>query len=149
MGGLDDQINVDVCSGERFKQARGDAGLIGDVRQRQHRLRLQLLHPIHRAPQLQAALPDRSFAAAGEQGSGFITPAGAHPHGNAVVPRDLHRPGVQHRGPQARQLQHLVAAHLRHQLGIRHLARIGAEHSGNVGVDLADIGFERGGQRDG
>ena len=143
VGGLDDQIHVDARRREGLEQACGDAGLIRDVGEGQHGLSFHLLHTIHGAAQFQAVLADRSFAAAGEQRSGLVTPTRTHPHGNAVVAGNLHRPRVQHRGPQAGQFQHLVAAHLRHQLRIGHLARVGAEHAGDIGVDLTDVSLER------
>ena len=49
---------------------------------------------------------------------------------------------MQHGGPKAGEFQHFVAADRPHQLGIGHLARIGAEHTRNVGVDLTGIGTQ-------
>ena len=47
---------------------------------------------------------------------------------------------MQHGGPKAGEFQHFVAADRLHQLGIGDLARIGAEDTRHVGVDLAGIG---------
>ena len=49
---------------------------------------------------------------------------------------------MQHGGPKAGKFQHFVAADRVHQLCIGHLARIGAENTRNVGVDLAGIGTQ-------
>ena len=49
---------------------------------------------------------------------------------------------MEHGGAQAGQFQHLVAAHRLHQLRVGHLAGIGGEHSGHIGVDLAGVGAE-------
>ena len=51
-------------------------------------------------------------------------------------------PGVQHGGAEAGQLQHLVAGHRVHQLGVGHLAGVGGEHPRHIGEDLAGVGPE-------
>ena len=109
--------------------------------QGQHGLVGVELGAIHGLPQLQT-LPAAAAARgiAGEQGAGLIAPAGAHHQWHAVVAGDLHSARMQHGRAQAGQLEHLVAGDRVHQLGIGHLARIGGEHPGHIGVDLTGIG---------
>ena len=53
---------------------------------------------------------------------------------------------MQYRGPEAGQLQHLVAGDRLHQLGIGHLARVCGEHTRHIGVDLAGVSPQGSGQ---
>ena len=140
MGGLHDQIHVQSGLAEGFKQLGCDARLIGHMGEGHHGLCWFQLCPIHGLAQFQAPMADRPPLAAGQQGSRFVTPAGAHHQGDAVVAGNFHGPWVQHGGAQAGQLKHFVAAHLVHQLGIRHLAGIGGEHPGHIGENLAGLG---------
>jgi len=144
VGGLNDQIHIHIAGGEGFEQAGGDAGLIGHMGEGEHGLPFHQLRTIHRTAQFQAFAADRPGTPAGEGRAGFIAPAGAHHQGDAVVAGDLHGAGVEHGGAEAGQFEHLVAADLFHQLGVGHLAWIGGEHAGHVGVDLTDIGAEGG-----
>jgi len=105
-----------------------------------HGLTLHRVHAVHWAAQFQAAAADGPCVAAGESCARGIAPARAHHQSYAVVTGDLHSPGVQHRGAQAGQFQHLVAADGRHQLGVGHFAGIGAQHTGHIGVDLTGVG---------
>ena len=99
--------------------------------------------------QLEPGAADRFGLAAGEAGAGGFAPAGAHYQGYAVVAGDFHRSGMQHRSPQAGQLEHFVTADLVHQLGVGHPAGVGGEHPGYIGVDLAGVGPECCGERHG
>ena len=51
--------------------------------------------------------------------------------------------------PGAGHLEHLVEVDPGELAGLRHDARVGREHAGHVGVDLARVGAERGGERHG
>ena len=140
MGGLNDQIHIDPSIRQGFEQAGGNAGLIGYLRQRQNRLTIHLLNPVYGATQFQTAMANRARRAAGESGAGSITPTGSHHEIHAVVPSDLHSARVQHRGAQAGEFEHFIAADAVHQLGIRHFPWIRAQHTGHIGEDLAGIG---------
>ena len=146
MGGLNDQIHIDAGVRQGFEQTGSDARLIGDVGEGQERLAIHFLRSIHRTAQLQPAVTDRTGGAAGEPGAWRIAPARANHQVDTVIPCDLHSPWMQNRGTEAGQLQHLVATDRFHQLGIRHFAWVGAEHSRNIGVDLAGISTECRGQ---
>ena len=50
--------------------------------------------------------------------------------------------------PGGRHLEHLLERDVRQLAGVRDDPRVGAEDAGDVGVDLADVGAERGGERD-
>ena len=52
-------------------------------------------------------------------------------------------------GAARRHLEHLLEGEHRQLARLGHDARVGAEHAGHVRVDLADVGAERGGERDG
>ena len=139
MGGLNDQIYVHAACRQAFEQAGSHAWLIRHVGEGQQGLILEELHAIHRTTKFQALAADRSGIAACERGAWCIAPAGAHHHVHAVVAGDLHGAGVENCGTQAGEFEHFIAAHLRHQLGIGHLARIGGEHPWHVCIDFAGI----------
>ena len=143
---MHDQIDVEAGRPQGFEQVGGDPGAVGHMGQGQHRLAVLEFGPVHRPPQLQPLAADRPGGAAGEPGARAVAPAGAHPQRHAVVAGDFNGARMQHGGPQAGQLQHFVAAHRFHQLGVGHLAGIGGEHAGHIGVDLAGVGAEGGGQ---
>ena len=67
---------------------------------------------------------------------------------HVVAARVLDAAQHQHLGAAGRHLEHLLVADGRQLLGVRHDARIGGEDAVDVGVDLADVGVERRGQRD-
>ena len=142
VGGLDDQVHIHPAFGEAFEELGGHAGLIRHMRKSQHRLLFYQFGSIHRPPQFQSLASNGPGAAAGQGGSGVIAPAGAHHHGDAIVSGDLHGAGMEDGGPEAGQLEHFIAAHLRHELSIHHLARVGGEDSGYIGVDLTGVGAE-------
>ena len=142
VGGLDDQVHIHPAFGEAFKEFGGHAGLIGDMRKSQHRLPLYQFGSIHRPAQFQSLTTNGPGAAAGQGGSGVIAPAGAHHHGDAIVSGDLHGAGMEDGGPEAGQFEHFIAAHLRHELSIHHLAWVGGEDSRHIGVDLTGLGAQ-------
>ena len=140
MGGLHDQIHIQPLLPQGLEQASRHSGPIRYVGQGHHGLPFFQFDPVHRATKLQPLAADRSGSAAGEPGARGLAPAGAHHQGHAVVAGDLHGPGVEHGGSEAGQFQHLVAAHRLHELGVGHLAGIGGEYPGHIGVDLAGVG---------
>ena len=68
---------------------------------------------------------------------------------HSVVASVLDRPQHQHARAARRQLEHLLVRDRRQLAGVRHDARVGREDAVDVGVDLADVRVERGGERDG
>ena len=140
MGGLNDQIHVHASCRQAFEQAGRHPWLIRHVGEGQHGLIFEEFHTINRTAKFQAIAADRSGIATGECGAWCIAPAGAHHHVHAVVAGDLNGTGVEDRGAQAGEFEHFIAAHLWHQLGIGHLARIGGEHPWHIGINLAGIG---------
>ena len=143
MGGLHDQIHIQPGCGEGFKQLGCHTGAVGYVGQRQHSLLGVEFSAIHWLAQLQAfAIAAAAGGIAGEKRAGLIAPARAHHQGHAVVAGNFHGPWVQHGGAEACQFQHLVAGDGVHQLGIGHLAGVGGEHTGYIGVDLTGISAE-------
>ena len=67
-----------------------------------------------------------------------------------MVAGELDRAQGEHPAAGGRHLEHLVEADTRLSLrAVGHDAGVGGEHAGDVGVDLAGVGLERGGQGDG
>ena len=61
----------------------------------------------------------------------------------------LDAPQVQDLGAAGCHLQHLLVGDARDLAGVGHDARVGGEDAVDVGVDLAHVGIERRGERDG
>ncbi len=68
---------------------------------------------------------------------------------HAVVARVLERAQLQHPGARRRHLEHLLERDHRQLARVGNDPRVGAEHAVDVGVDLALVGADGGGQRDG
>ncbi len=66
---------------------------------------------------------------------------------HVVVPGVLHAAQVQHLGAAGGHLQHLLVTDPRDPPGAGDNSRVGGEDAVYVGVDLAQVGAERGGQR--
>ena len=109
----------------------------------QHGLVCFQLGAVDRLAELQPLVADRPAGATGEAGAGGLAPAGAHHQGHPIVAGDLHGPRVEHGGAEAGQLEHFITADAGHQLGIGHLAGVGGEHPGHIGVDLAGVSPQR------
>ena len=139
MGGLNDQIHVHTACRQAFEQAGSYPWLIRHMGKGQHGLIFEKFHAINRTTKFQPLAADRSGIATSERGAWCIAPAGANHHVYAVVAGDLNSTRVEHRCTQAGEFEHFIAAHLWHQLGIRHLAWIGGEHPWHIGEDLAGI----------
>ena len=142
VGGLHDQVDVQASSAEPFKQASGHPGFIGYMGQGHHGLAFQQFRPVHGLAQLQTFAANPPARLTEQARAWLVAPTGSHDQRHAVVSGDFHRPWVQNSRTQAGQLQHFIAAHLSHQLGFRHLAGIGGQHTRHVGVDLTGIGSQ-------
>ena len=68
---------------------------------------------------------------------------GADVERNVVVAGELDAAQGQHLAAGAGHLEHLVEVDVGQLAGLRHDARVGGEHAGDVGVDLARVGAER------
>ena len=140
---LHDHVEVDLGVGQRLEDARGLADLVGD-----------------------ADDGDLGFAAvvrdAGDDGlfhgaslGGVLDDPGAFElaERRADVDRDvvaagvLHAPQVQDLGAAGGELEHLLVGDPVELAGGRDDPRVGGEDAVDVGVDLADVGLQRRGQR--
>ena len=83
-----------------------------------------------------------------DEGTGTVLEAAAAVDPDPVVAGVLDRAQLQHAGARGRHLEHLLEGDDRQLAGVGDDPRVGAEDAGDVGVDLADVGVERGGQRD-
>ena len=70
-------------------------------------------------------------------------------HRDAVAAGVLDAAQHQHLRAGRRHLQHLLVGDGVELRGVRDDPRVGGEDAVDVGVDLADVGLQRGGQRDG
>ena len=139
---LDDHVDVDVGLGERGEDAAGDAGLVADAGQRHAGLLVGVGHGGYERLLHGLVLGD-------DEGTGAVLEAAAAVDADAVVAGVLDRAQLQHLGPGGRHLEHLLEGDDRQLAGVGDDPRVGAEDAGDVGVDLADAGVERGGEGDG
>ena len=79
-------------------------------------------------------------------GAGIEARAAVDPH--AVGAGVLDRAQLQHPGARRRHLEHLLEADLGQLAGVGDDPGVGAEHAGDVGVDLAHLGADRRRDRD-
>ena len=75
-----------------------------------------------------------------DKGTGAGIEAGPAVDLDAVGPGVLDRAQLEHLGAGRRHLQHLLEAHLGQLAGVGNEPWVGAEHAGDVGVDLAHLG---------
>ena len=78
-------------------------------------------------------------------GSVLLVEGRAHVQRHAVAHREPHGADLQHLRAQARHLDHLIEGDPVELARGRHHVRVRREHAVHVGVDLADVGIERGG----
>ena len=89
------------------------------------------------------------FSLCDDNGTGRVVEGRAAVDAHAVVARVLDRAQLQHAGARGGHLEHLLEGHRRQLARVGHDARVGGEHAGDVGVDLAHLRAERGGDGDG
>ena len=139
---LHDGVHVDDAVGQRPEQSGRDAGLVGDTGDGHLGLgrvvgdggddgllhgRILLDHP----------------------GAGLPGETRTDVQRHAVVAGELDRAQGEHTPPAGRDVEHLLEAHPTETARLGDDARIGAEHPGHVGVELARVGAEGRGQRHG
>ncbi len=84
-----------------------------------------------------------------DQRAGAFLKAVQHPQGHLVFAGKFHRADLQHLGAHAGHFQHLLEGDPVQPAGAVHHPRVGGVDTVHVGVDLAFIRFEGGGQRHG
>ena len=143
---LHDHVDVDLRARERLEDPGRLTDLVG--------------HPddgdLGLAPVVRDAGDDGLFHGVPFLGAGGVDDPGAlllgegrtHVHGHPVAAGVLDAPQVQDLGAAGRHLQHLLVRHPVELAGGRHDPRVGGEDAVDVAVDLADLGAQRGGQRD-
>ena len=137
---LHDHVDVDVGRGERLEQRGRDARTVGHGEDGHLRL----------ADVGDDTGDDRLFHAGlliGDPRARLPGEGGADVERNVVVAGELDAAQGEHLAAGAGHLEHLVEVDVGQLAGLRHDARIGGEHAGDVGVDLAGVGVERRGQR--
>ena len=140
--GLKDDIHVHLLLRQQREDLKGDTGLVGQPHNGQTGHVLVAGHPadVHFFHGI-CNLLDFGAGLAGEAGEDLQIDAVAFGH--------FHRAVVQDLGAQGGQLQHLVVSDLFQLEGAGHMAGIGGEHAVHIGVDLAQVGPQGGGQRHG
>ena len=83
-----------------------------------------------------------------DNGTGSVVEARSAVDPHAVVARVLDRAQLEHAGSRGRHLEHLLEGEHGELAGVGHDPRVRAEDPGDVGVDLADLGAQRRGERD-
>ena len=143
---LNDHVDVDVGFGERAEDRGRDAGLVGDVAQRDLRLVARkgdagddlLLHNILLVANERAKL-----------GTFGIVERRAHVELDLVHHGHLDRAHLQNLGSERRHFQHFLERHLVEPPRLRHDARVGRVYAVDVGIDVATVRLNRGGERHG
>ena len=81
-----------------------------------------------------------------DAGAGVVAERRAHPDDDVVDPAQLHGARLHDLGALVGQLEHLLVADDGDEPGVGDDARVGREDALHVGVDLAGVGLEAGGQ---
>ena len=137
---LDDHVDVDVRVGERGEDAARDTGLVVDAGQRDARL-LGVGDSGDKGALHRLVLGE-------DEGTGAVLERASAMDANPMVSRVLDGAKLEDPGPGGRHLEHLLEGDDGELAGVGNDPRIGAEHAGHVGVDLADAGAEGRGERD-
>ena len=139
---LDDHVDVDVRLGQRGREPAGDAGRVGHADERH------------------AGLPGRvgdggdegllhGFLCSDHHGTGRVIEARPAVDPDAVIAGVLDGAQLQDAGAARPTSRASPRRRPRQLAGVRDDARVGGEDAGDVGVDLALVGADGGGQRDG
>ena len=146
---LHDHVDVDAGFGERAEDRGGDARLVRHMADRNLRLVLGegdagddlLLHDILLVANQRARRRAVRVDVLG------LVEARAHENRHLVHHAELDRAHLQHLGAERGELQHFLERDLVHAPGARHHARVGGVDAVDVGVDVAAVGLDRGGDR--
>jgi hypothetical protein len=130
------------ASASGAEDRRGDAGAVLHIRQRQFRLVTGIGHTGHGIAFHDILLGTDKRA---RLVAGFLE-TGQHPKFHAVAHRQFHRPGLQHLRAQRRQFQHLLEGDPVELPGLRGDPRVGGVDPVHIGVDVAALRPEGGGE---
>ena len=133
-----------LASASGHEDRRRDAGLVGDIAERDLRFVARkgdaghhvLFHDV-----LLLANQRAQFRIGG------IVEGRAHVEPDPVHHRRLDRAHLQHLGAERGQLEHFLERHLVEPARLGHHARVGGVDAVDVGVDVAAVGVERRGER--
>src|SRR5882724_11196730 len=139
---LDDHVHVDGGVAERLEDARGHAGLVGHGDEGD----LGLIFV-----ERDAANDDvlHVFGFFFHNGSWVIVQAGTDFKDDAEFLGEFHRARLHDLGAEAGEFEHFIVGNLVELARAGHDARVGGINAVNVRVYLAQVGLERGGERDG
>jgi len=141
-GGLDDHVHVDGGVADGLEDARGHAGLVRDVGEGD--LGLVLIK--------RDAANDDAFHVGGfffHEGSGVVVEAGADFEHDAKFLGELDAATLHDFRAEAGELEHLVVGNLGELLRVGDNAGVGGIDAIDIGVNLAEVGLQRGGEGDG
>ena len=139
---LDDHVDADAAVGERGEDGVGDAGAVGDLDEGD----LGDVPVLGDAPHLVALLHERVLL---DEGAGGVLERAEDLDDDVVHPAELDGADLHHLGALVGELQHLLVADDGELAGVGDEARVGRVDPLHVGVDLAAVGAERGGEGDG
>ena len=141
---LQHHVDVDVGFGDRAKNLGGVARYVGQADDGHFRL-AAVVRDSGQDGVFHGDVLDRS----GDDGAGLVGVRRPDVDGNVVAAGVFHAAQHEHLRPGRRHLEHLLEGDGVQPAGVGHDARVGGEDAVDVGVDLADIGVQRGRQRDG
>ena len=139
---LDDHVDVDVRVGERGEDAARDARAVRDAEERHARL-------VGGVGDGGDQWSFHGLFLADDKGTGVLAEARSAVDADAVVAGVLDRAQLQHAGAGGGHLEHLLEGDDGELAGVGDDPRVGGEDAGDVGVDLAHLGVQRGGEGDG
>ena len=150
---LDDHVDIDVGLGQRPEDAGGDARPVGDAAQRDLRLVLGvgdtgddlLFHDFilvanERSGRVEKIAHSRRVR---------VVEGGAHEGAHLVHHGKLDRAHLQHLGAERGHFQHFLEGDLRQPPRLRLDARVGRVDAVDIGIDVAAVGLDGGGDRHG
>ena len=143
---LHDHVEVDLGGGDGLEDRRRLARLVRDADHGDLRLAAVVRDP--RDDRLLHLLPFGQGRRVENPGPRPRAERRPHVHLDAEPAGVLHAPQVQHLGAGRRHLEHLLGGDAVDAASGGHDPRVGGEHAVDVGVDLADVRAERGGERD-
>ena len=134
-------MSTRCCSRPAAEDLRRTAGVVGDSCSGDLRLVLVAVTPAT------TTLP--RLSPRHDPGPFGVVEARADVDRDAVLHPNLHAADLQHLGAERRELEHLFVADARDLARRRADVRVGRVDAVDVGVDLADVGADRGGDGDG
>ena len=154
-GHREGQVGFAVLAQVLDDHVDAEAGLAEVVEEGGERLRA-VRQVVHRDAGLQAVEGDagdgrvfKGLVDGFHDGTGLVVEGGTDLEGHVVFLRELHGARLHDLGAAGGELEHLLVGDLRQLARVEHDAGVGGVDAVDVGVDLAEVGLDGGGDRDG